>query len=32
MSSLAKPKKLPIIKINSATKDIFDFKYDDFLP
>ena len=25
-----KPKKLPIIKINSATKDIFDFKYDDF--
>ena len=26
-----KPKKLPIIKINSATKNIFDFKYDDFL-
>ena len=25
-----KPKKLPTIKINSATKDIFDFKYDDF--
>ena len=25
-----KPKKLPIIKINSATKNIFDFKYDDF--
>ena len=25
-----KPKKLPTIKINSATKNIFDFKYDDF--